>query len=255
MQKLGLSKLNSLLQAFYRRNTARISVRHINKNLAATLIIALTMSSLSTLVVKPANATNVSSDITKGGLLCDERPPLFEFELADGTKSVIVKNFTYQLDQPLSLNFTVFANKSPNGRIHGILNASYTTSWQNETVILYRWNGYLNNFDDWYGKKQMPEWLNYTLVLKDIPSGTQQINFTVTKVALYGYGPFWYGELANTQTIAIIDSTEPTATPQPETKNQPITIPTEYLLPIGIITLVLVIAAMLFVRHRKTTNR
>ena len=194
------------------------------------------MSCLAPLIVKPVNAQLVS----QGSPTSDEWSPHIDIKIADGTP--ITDNFSQQPNHPLSLNLTAGAPNSPEGRLYGVLSVSYSASWLNAPVVIYRWNGNPANFQDWftnnsninpspnthlswayysqtpngleiYSTQGPPNWVFYYLVLNDIPLGSQQINFTVVKAALYGYGPLSYAEITSNNTIDFTVTNKTLSTP------------------------------------------
>jgi hypothetical protein len=207
----------------------------ICKIVTFALIVVLALSSASLLVLSPVNA----ADITKG-LTIEEWDPVITIKTANDT--TIENNYRQNASEPLNFTITAGANRSPQGRGYGVLNVSYVASWLKEEVVLYKWSGDPLSFHDWYtntsninpdvnthlywnnyyqtpdGKNVYstsgpPYWVVYNLVLNDIPLGHQQINFTITKVALYGYGPFSYGEISRNRTLNFTVGDEPQPTP------------------------------------------
>jgi hypothetical protein len=211
--------------------------RKNNKPSSLLLTLIITMLCISVFTVKPADAI----DITQGSPTSDEYPPTIELEMANETP--LIANFSQQANQPLNLNLTADAYRSPEGRGHGILNITYNASWLNQQVVLYSWNGNLSSFDDWfkinnsninpnpntylrwnahsvtpngteiYKTNGPPTSVDHHLVINNIPLGHQQINFVVVKAAIYGYGPFSYAEITSSKTIEFSVTNNPTATP------------------------------------------
>ena len=203
-------------------------------------------------MVKPANA----QAIPRGPPTSDEWAPFITFKMADGTS--LESNFSQLASQPLNLSLTAFANNSPEGHEYGVLIVSYVASWLNTPVVLYSWSGNPANLNDWftnnsnsnpnanthlgwiydsttpngteiYSTAGPPYWVDYNLVLKDIPLGHQQINFTVVKAALYWGGGFGYAELASDDTMDFIVSNKPLPTPTPTVPEFPTTIALTFL--------------------------
>jgi hypothetical protein len=207
-----------------------------SKIFALILILIMALSSLTLLMVKPASA----QEIPQGPPTSDEWAPFITFKMADGT--LVEDNFSQQAIQPLNLNLTAFANNSPEGREYGVLSVSYVASWLNTPVVLYSWSGNPANLNDWftnnsntnpnssthlgwiyysqtpngteiYGTGGPPYWVDYNLVLNDIPLGHQQINFTIVKAALYWGGEFGYAEMASNETVNFTVTNSPSSTP------------------------------------------
>jgi hypothetical protein len=195
------------------------------------------MSSLSLLLMaKPASA----QEIPQGTPTSDEWAPIITFKMADGTS--LENNVSQSASQSLDLNLTAVANNSPEGHEYGVLSVSYVASWLDTPVVLYSWSGNPANLNDWftnnsntipnantrlrwiyysttpngteiYSTEGPPYWVDYNLVLNDVPLGNQHMTFTVVKAALYWGGEFGYAEMASNETVNFTITNSPSSTP------------------------------------------
>jgi hypothetical protein len=154
----------------------------------------------------------------------------------------------------LSINVTLPQSSTASGTI--LRYVTYTSDWNNSETVLYYNEGYVNTIESQFPDPQR-HYFTGQVELTNIPDGNHNLTITAYAGGFYpdGNDGFYRFIINGTSTVFFTVGNLATATPfLPTDRNAPHLELTDYLLPISIILVIIIVSVLFYRRHRKTIS-